>query len=383
MNPRIETPANTAFRWIGRVIIAAIALYVLWRVREIIVTVLVAAVLAAALEPIVSWLCRRRIRMLHPKTQRVLVAFVVFAAFIALFVGGLAWLAAPVGKEIRKVDPEYVKQLFSDFGDAIQKAYADLPPFIREVVAAPNGQALSQKFGDLAQAVIDKATVWLSHLLEIFLIPVLAFYFVVDSSSLKKYVLSFVRPWQRREAVRLLRDASEVFRVYIVGQIILCLIAGVVMGLLLAYWQVKYSVTLAVLAGVTRAVPIVGPIFSGGIIFLIILATNVKLALTVLAIFAVLHFVESKVIMPVLLGDLMALHPAVLLISILMAYEFFGILGMFLAAPVAAMSRTLITRYYLERRDGAQPRLGPGPGSPDLDVTGPETVQGTSTTAVA
>jgi predicted PurR-regulated permease PerM len=343
MSPRQESPANTLLRWALRIAAGALVAYVLWRTREIIVTVLIAAVLAAALEPVVDLLMRWRVPLLHPKTQRVAASVVVFAAFIAVCVFGTAWLAAPVGEEFRRLNPETVRQAFTGFAQDIQKVYDEMPPLLRQLVGRPDQTALTEALGRVAETLVRQVTLWLSHLLEIFLIPVLAFYFVVDSGSLKKYFLSFVPPVHRREAMRLVRDAGRVFRVYIAGQIVLCLIAGVVMGLLLAYWKVKYAVTLSVLAGVTRAVPIVGPIFSGAVIFVIILASNAKLALTVLVIFSVMHFVESKMIMPLLLGDLMELNPAVLLICILAAYEFFGILGMFLAAPVAAMARTLIT----------------------------------------
>jgi predicted PurR-regulated permease PerM len=359
-------------RWALRIAAGALVAYILWRTREIIVTVLIAAVLAAALEPLVDLLMRWRIPLMHPKTQRVAASVVVFVAFLALCVFGAAWLAAPVGEEFRKLNPEAVRQAFTGFAEDIQKVYDEMPPLFRQLVGRPDQTALTDALSRVAETVVRQVTLWLSHLLEIFLIPVLAFYFVVDSGSLKKYVLSFVRPVHRREAMRLVRDAGRVFRVYIVGQIILCLIAGVVMGLLLAYWKIKYAVTLAVLAGVTRAVPIVGPIFSGAVIFVIILASDPRLALTVLVIFSVLHFVESKMIMPLLLGDLMELHPAVLLICILAAYEFFGILGMFLAAPVAAMARTLITRYYLQRRDGQAGQGGP-PGGPAEVVGDQET----------
>lgn len=365
MNSRDASGANIA-RWVFRLVIAAVVVYLLWRVRATIITVLLAAVLAAALEPVVSWLCRFRIRLIHPKTQRLLASFLVFSAFIALIIGMFAWFAAPVGQEFRKLRPEVLSQVLTDFSHDIQSVYASLPPFAREVIAAPNEAAISQRLTTLVETAFRQATAWLSHLLEVFVIPVLAFYFVVDSLSLKKLFISFLRKPYRSEAMRVARDGGRVFRTYIGGQIILCLIAGVVMGALLAYWDVKYALTLAVLAGVTRAVPIVGPIFSGAIIFLIILASNIQLAITVLVIFSILHFVESKVLMPVLLGDMMRLHPALLLVSILVAYEFFGILGMFLAAPVTAMGKTLIVRYYLERRDRGS-GTGGGAASSDLE----------------
>lgn len=387
MNPRFESPANAISRWIMRAAIAAVLGYVLWRTRGIIVTILIAAVVAAALEPMVAYICRRRIRFIHPRTQRLLAAILVFVAAFGLLAGSATLIARPFGHEFQRIGnyAVFAKQTVKHISDEAASVYAGLPKFARDIISSQNSSTFGKRLDQVTELLTTHASVWLSHLWEAFVIPVLAFYFVVDSLSLKKYFVSFFPRDRRREVMTVMRDASRVFRSYIVGQVILCLLAGVFMGLLLSYWKVKYSITLAVLAGITRAVPIVGPILSGAVIFLIIVASNTKLALTVLVVFSVMHFVESKVIMPVLIGDLMRLHPAVLLVSILVGYEFFGVLGMFMAAPVAALSRLLITQYYLQRRDSTH--AGPGTGTParlDMTESGSESaISPASSTAVA
>jgi predicted PurR-regulated permease PerM len=107
-----------------------------------------------------------------------------------------------------------------------------------------------------------------------------------------------------------------------------------------------YVAVLSILSGVTRAVPIVGPIVAGIVIVLLATIQSPILGLYMLIFFAGLHFVESKFIMPKLIGHRMELHPALVIIVLLIGAEFFGLLGMFLAAPVAAIIRTLI-RYYI------------------------------------
>ncbi len=351
MSPRLDTPASAISRWVVRLLIAAGVLYFVWRTREIIFTVLSAAVLAAALAPVVDYLCRRRLRFLHPKTQRMVATTLVFSAFIGLCVLTIVWLVAPVGHEFGRLHSytASIKQTIANFTQTVQEVYAGLPDSVKNALPTKDSANFNQRLEAIVSATLASAKVWLSHLWEVLVVPVLAFYFVSDSTSLKKSFVSLFAARRRREVLTLLRDGSRVLRTYIAGQILLCIIAGAVMFALLTFWNVKYATTLAVLAGITRAVPIVGPIFSGAIIFLIILASNVKLAVTVLIIFSILHFVESKIIMPMLLGDMMRLHPAVLLISILIGYEFFGVMGMFLAAPVAAMATRIIARYYLER----------------------------------
>src|SRR5207237_5555732 len=141
------------------------------------------------------------------------------------------------------------------------------------------------------------------------------------------------------------------------GQFILCLLAGLVVGVGLACLHVKYPMILGVLAGITRAIPIIGPILGGiPIILLTVVTKGVPVALAVLAFFTLLHFAESKFIMPLLIGDRMELHPVIIIVVLIVGGELGGILiggqlgallGMFFAAPLASIARVIIRRYWL------------------------------------
>ncbi len=64
-----------------------------------------------------------------------------------------------------------------------------------------------------------------------------------------------------------------------------------------------------------------------------------------------MHFIESKFIMPQLIGYRLQLHPAVIIVALLIGAEFFGIAGMFLAPPVAAICRELVRKYDIRPRE--------------------------------
>ena len=150
------------------------------------------------------------------------------------------------------------------------------------------------------------------------------------------------------------RMAGEMLQSYIFGQLILCVIAGVLTGIVLSLLDVKYVVVLALFAGITRAIPVIGPIVSGIPIVLVgALSTPGSLELPLyLTIFMIaMHFGESKFIMPQLIGRRLRLHPAVVIVVLLIGAEFFGLAGMFLAAPVAAILRQLVKQYYIIPRD--------------------------------
>jgi predicted PurR-regulated permease PerM len=194
---------------------------------------------------------------------------------------------------------------------------------------------------------------------ELVTIPVLAFYFVLDSRTLKREFLYLVPRKRSRETLLILREAASILQAYAIAQIILCIIAGVVVGAGLWLIGVKYALTLGVLAGITRAIPILGPILGGIPIVLVASLQSVENGIGVLIFFCMMHLIESKIIMPKLLGERMHLHPAIILIVLLIGSEFFGLLGMFLAAPVAALLKVLFDFYVLRRKRISRHSLPP------------------------
>ena len=129
------------------------------------------------------------------------------------------------------------------------------------------------------------------------------------------------------------------------------LVTGVVLNLL----GMPYALVLAVFAGITRAIPIVGPIVSGIPICILGALQSLPMGFALLIFMIIMHFAESKFIMPILIGDRMKLHPAIILIVLLIGAELFGILGMFLAAPIAAIIRELIYHYIIIPRRKKRP----------------------------
>ena len=215
--------------------------------------------------------------------------------------------------------------------------------------------------------------------MDLILIPVLAFYFVLDGRALRNEFLALVPHTRVRETLALLRESSGVMRSYVIAQVWLCVIAGAVVYAGLSLIHMPYALILGLLAGVTRAIPIIGPIL-GGIPIVLLAAVlpashggGLALALKVLIFFSLLHLFESKLLMPKFIGHRIHLHAAVVIIVLLIGAEFFGLLGMFLAAPVAAIGRILIAHYVLRPRRAArlqaQAAHSPPPAAPLLMKT--------------
>ena len=350
MNPStwVDGVVDLIWRIGGRLILLAGVVYFLFRARSIIVAIILAAVLSYAAVPLVDFLNRYRIRGVSRKFQRFLATLIVFVALGALVVIVVSAFFTPFTSELQglaeKTD-QYGEQL-KDMAVSAQKWYVALPADVQKLLQTQDFRSVGQALTKYSHAIVTTTIDVVSHLWEIILIPVLAFYFTLDSRVIKRELMGLVPKRRRREALAIIYEINGIMRSYVIGQFILCVIAGLAVGGILHLLSMQYVLILGVFAGITRAVPVIGPMVSGAAIVILGLLKAPIVGIYLLASFAFLHFAESKFIMPKLIGRRMQLHPAVVIIVLLVGAEFFGILGMFMAAPVAAIIRVLV-RFYL------------------------------------
>jgi len=121
------------------------------------------------------------------------------------------------------------------------------------------------------------------------------------------------------------------------------------------FFQVDYPLVLGLLSTLTETIPILGPII--GAIPAIILAYLVSpvLAVKVAAFYIILHQLENHIIVPNIMGHTIDLHPILVIISLLIGGHMYGIAGMIVAVPVAALLKVLLRHlWYLDdlKKDG-------------------------------
>ncbi len=356
-----EITVSLAWQFVKRLALLITGIYVAFRygpqvvthLTSITVSVMLAVVLAYALMPGTDWLCRGPFRKLRRRPRRVLASLVVLLVFVALVALCVTLFVNPIRSEIAQFSGmvgEYSKDITRFMTRAIEWYTEFVPENVKTVIVRQDFTKLGLWATEYAKTLMAFTTSSVGVALEIILIPVLAFYFVLDHKSLSREFYGLVPKSRRRNAMMIGRGIGEIMQSYIFGQIILCAIAGVLTGVFLSLMQMPYVVVLALFAAITRAIPIIGPVVSGVPIVLVgILYSGGSWAVpTYLLIFiVVMHFAESKFIMPHLIGERLHLSPAVVIIVLLIGAEFMGLIGMFLAAPVAAIVRETIRFYYI------------------------------------
>jgi predicted PurR-regulated permease PerM len=239
---------------------------------------------------------------------------------------------------------------------SVDQALAPYRDFLPPEVTRDAEDAIPNFILSAKEAVSARWLGWFSHigfLVELILIPVLVFYFLADGPSLRSELKVLCLPQWRARGAEILNHLDRVLDGYIRGQVLMCLIAWILVTIGLLILRVPHAFTLGMLAGLTRAVPIIGPLLGAIPIALVCLLTTQSIQITgfVLLGFTAMHFLESKVLLPKVIGHEVDLHPVSVIIALLLGMEFFGFIGVFLAVPVAALGKVLLLEWQESRED--------------------------------
>jgi predicted PurR-regulated permease PerM len=225
------------------------------------------------------------------------------------------------------------------------------------------GPEITDKIQDKVPFIVDEGVAWargkVGHLfhgagiiVELLLIPVLVFYFLCDGPAIRAEGRLLVPEEWRPRLSRMTAHLDRVFDGYIRGQMLMCLIAWILVTLMLLALGVKYAFTLGIIAGLTRAVPVIGPLLGAIPLAVVCFVTTRSVPTTALLLlgFTLMHFLESKVLLPQIIGHEVDLHPVTVILALLIGMEFFGIMGVFLAVPIAAVLKIALAEWHEGRR---------------------------------
>lgn len=347
MRESFWSPQESWIRYLLRFLLLAIGCYMLWRVQLALVILLLGGLLAYALRPLV--ITFERIHIGKWQLRRGLSVTITFIIVAAVIVGLFLTLIPPLNVQIKDLIanlPSHEQSLNALWKSTHEFYQRNFPDNVR--VAIDKSLAETTTFAQQRVEHIVGATFrGIGIVIELFLVPILAAYFLADSESLRRQVVFFFPPRSQPALMRTLDGFHDIMYRYVVGQLALCFMAFAVVSAALLIMGNPFWLLLGIIAGITRAVPVIGPLLGGIPVVASVLAQSqsVPFGLWVTIGFTLLHLFESKYLMPAILGHQLRLHPVLIIFSLLAGAELFGLLGMFIAVPVLAGIRFLIADY--------------------------------------
>lgn len=325
--------------------LSLLAIYFVFLVRRLFLSFLLATALTYLLQPVVAAVERRG-------ASRVMAISLVYVA-LGILIGGIFLYAMPslIEQLNLLIDeiPEYTRkvQLLSR---SLQYSYAraGLPEAVRMLIEE-RILMIERDLQELAQRVLSGIVAAVGYFLSIFFAPILAFYMLKDIETFtEKIVLLIPEKW-RADVLRLGREINQVVSSFFRGYLLVSLIVGTITGFTLSILGVDFAFILGIFAGLTNIIPYFGPIIGAVPAVAVALLESEWLAVKVVLAFIVIQQIEASIISPRVLGNRVGLHPLFVILVILAGGELYGLTGVILAVPVAAVLRVvfvyLFTRF--------------------------------------
>ncbi|TAJ20047.1 MAG: AI-2E family transporter [Dehalococcoidia bacterium] len=340
--------------WLGTTLFFAV---LIWKARGALIPFGVGAVVAYSLEPIVDRLARQFEHRVGP-ARRTLVRGLSVAAIYLIFFGSLTLAGVyfvPVAAEqvSHFVDrlPTLVEQA-RDQTDRWVTVYREkTPPEVQHQLnglADDAASALAHAGEAAVRRTVSILTNTASTLFGFAVVPFWMFYVMRDRPTAIPALLAAVPPEVRDDARNILRISDHMLGRYIRGQLFLGLIVGSAVGAAMSLLGVELSIGLGVWAGVTELIPIIGPWLGAIPGLLVVAATDPGLLVPVALVYFAVQQLENNLLVPRVQGEAVNLHPAVVIVLLMLGGAAAGFTGLVVVIPLAAILREVF--WYVDRR---------------------------------
>jgi predicted PurR-regulated permease PerM len=318
--------ARTAQRFL-LVVAIAIGLVVLWLLRDLLIVLLLALLVASGMYGIVAPLERR--------VPRIAAIGIAYLALLLALTGVGLLVAPPLVAE--------AANLVEDLPALFEELQAEVSRVIDGVAGSGSGQQLFDRF--LPQVVEDQAdeqlfalpfTV-LQVLTNLAVLLFLSAVILLERDAILRWAGRFLVARDRRPALNLVHTASTKLGGYVRGQLLVMLVTGVGTAVGMMLLGVPFALPMGLLGFLAEAIPLAGPIIAGVPVLVLAFLESPTTGLLMLAWLVVLQQLEGWLIYPIIQGRILALSPLVVIVAVLAGATLYGVLGAIIAVPIVAI----------------------------------------------
>ncbi|MGY6528958.1 MAG: AI-2E family transporter [Cyanobacterium sp.] len=331
-----------------------LCLILLWHLRGLLVTLMIAAVLAATLAPIVD-----SAEKFVPRWLGVILAYLII---IGILVGGGLVIGPTVFTQIQRLIqkfPLYLEILGNTAENLVMRFGITEPRALELIDQLLDLQALiswgvrsSQKLL-LSSLGVTRGIV--GGTLNLILSILLSAYLLAGSDKLiKGFVRIFPEPWDDKIEAQF-EPVTERMGKYIQGRILVSLVLGVAITIGLKFLGInEFALGLGVIAGFTNLIPFFGPVLGSIPALIVAVAQGGWVFLWVLLLFLIIQNVETYVLDPLLVGSSVKVEPLYQLLAVLGGVQVLGIIGALIVPPWIAAAGVVLENLYIEPKQKAQ-----------------------------
>lgn len=285
------------------------------------------------------------------KRARPLSIFTVYILFILLIIIGIRFLVPAITSSFQDLVNN-----FQSYYISIKESIMALPEdsiFKSErfmnVINQFNGFKIEDyinlnMIGQYAQGVISFA----SGIFDMFVSLVVSLYILLDRKKIidfiKKFVGAFFNNQSYKNIGKYFHRTNEIFCKFLSSQFLDAIVVAILTSVAMSIMHIKYAVMLGLFIGLFNLIPYFGAIIAVTIsVILTILTGGISQAIEMAIVVIILQQIDANFINPKIVGESLEISPLLVIFSVTVGGAYFGILGMFLAVPISAVIKLLIT----------------------------------------
>lgn len=355
-----EQPVTISFATILKVTLTVIGvllgLELLGEIQGILIFLFIALLLASAIKPIVNAAVRRG----YPRSLTVLAIYLVLVLVIGLMISVVVPPIAQQASTFVKNAPGYLNQL-----QALLREYAanlGLNPSIVDLqqLADQADTLLPLLAGGLFRYTLTTFT----GLLGTISVLVISYYWLAERHSIGQTWLSLLSSDQQVRMIRVGRQIESRWGGWVRGQLVLCVVVGLCALIGNMILGVPYAIVLALFAGLTEAIPTVGPILGAIPAIALAFTDSPQKALLTAGLYIMIQQLENAILVPKVMEHSVGLRPLTVFVSVLTGGALLGIAGAVLAVPVASALHVIAMEFlFVKKQEVAIEAAAPANGA--------------------
>lgn len=322
----VHQPKQMVEITMGTIIKAVLVILGVWFAffaRDVLMIIFLAFVLNEAFDPAVRWFERK---LGFPRWLGIVALYVLIVSGLILVIG---LVEAPIAEQLKSLSgllPEYTRRLSQFLSQRIGVG--------QNLTSALDG--IKSSSGLLFSNVWNIGVGVVVGIAGAVTTLVLTFYMLLEGKNFQRSLISFVPPKHRDLTERIVEQVGIKMGLWLRGQAALSGSIFVLSLIGLLVFRVNFALTLAVVSGAAEVIPLAGPWIGASAATAVALADSPTKALLVLAYFILIQQLEGHILVPQIMKRALGLSPVVVLVSVLIGGQLLGLIGILLAAPVAA-----------------------------------------------
>ena len=333
--------------------------WLVWSARAVLYPFIVGAIFAFVLTSIVDRLVAvTPFRRTRPRLAVGLAVIYVYGWALLLLIVVSAALAPRIADQARGLADD-VPSLITrarEQGERSAGWYRERVPASVQREVDRRTQDLGQRAGDIGVEVVERSISLVrgsvTTALAYIVVPFWLFYVLKDREEGARAFYSMFPPSVRDDVRAMVQQANRVLGSYIRAQLLLSTFSGVVTGVGLTLLGIKFSLILGVITAIANLIPVLGPMIGGIPVLIVTAATRPGwMVLWVFVFLFVSQNLRDYILVPRIQGQAVNIHPAVILMLLVVAGHIAGFWGLLLAVPVAAVLRDVFVYVYRRLSD--------------------------------